>query len=152
MLLNIKESKIFSVLIMSRVEKGARRYKVQVRYIRPSTRIRDIFQAPILLHTLIRITIPIKICLLPSAHTHCFSLCPTLMKNIHRANLGFVIALFRVISQRVVVIPYRRFATTYRFHLQGSRMFLKVEQIGCPEMSVKTATICCIISQKGRDL
>jgi len=31
-------------------------------------------------------------------------------------------ALFWVITQRVVVISYRRFATTYRFQLQGSRM------------------------------
>jgi len=29
-------------------------------------------------------------------------------------------ALFWVITQRVVVISYRRFETTYRFHLQGS--------------------------------
>jgi hypothetical protein len=26
-----------------------------------------------------------------------------------------------VITQRIAVIPYRRFETTYRFHLQGSR-------------------------------
>ena len=26
------------------------------------------------------------------------------------------------ITQRIVVIPYRRFGTTYRSHLQGSRM------------------------------
>ena len=31
-------------------------------------------------------------------------------------------ALFWVITQRVVVIPYRRFGTTYRSHLQGSRV------------------------------
>ena len=31
-------------------------------------------------------------------------------------------ALFWVIKQRVVVISYRRFRTTYRSHLQGSRI------------------------------
>jgi hypothetical protein len=31
-------------------------------------------------------------------------------------------ALFWVITQRVVVIPYQRFGTTYRFYLQGSRI------------------------------
>ena len=30
--------------------------------------------------------------------------------------------LFWVITQRVVVIPYRRFGTTYRSHLRGSRI------------------------------
>jgi len=30
-------------------------------------------------------------------------------------------ALFWVITQRTVVIPYWRFGTTYRCHLQGSR-------------------------------
>jgi len=29
-------------------------------------------------------------------------------------------ALFWAITQRVVAIPYRRFGTTYRSHLQGS--------------------------------
>jgi hypothetical protein len=31
------------------------------------------------------------------------------------------IALFWVITQRVMTIPYRRFGTTYRSHLQGSK-------------------------------
>jgi hypothetical protein len=31
-------------------------------------------------------------------------------------------ALFWVITQRVVAISYRRFGTTYRSHLQGSRI------------------------------
>jgi hypothetical protein len=35
-------------------------------------------------------------------------------------------ALFWVIAQRVVVISYRRFATTYESHLQGPR-FLNPE-------------------------
>ena len=37
-------------------------------------------------------------------------------------------ALFWVITQRVIVISYRRFDTTYRSHLQPTR---------CPEMSVR---------------
>jgi hypothetical protein len=31
-------------------------------------------------------------------------------------------ALYWAVTQRVVVIPYRRFGTTYRSHLQGSRI------------------------------
>jgi hypothetical protein len=31
-------------------------------------------------------------------------------------------AVFWVITQRVVVISYRRFGTTYRSHLQGSKI------------------------------
>ena len=34
------------------------------------------------------------------------------------------VALFWAITQRVVVIPYRRFGTTYRSRLEGSRIFL----------------------------
>jgi len=30
--------------------------------------------------------------------------------------------LFWVITQDLVIIPYRRFRTIYRFHLQGSRI------------------------------
>ena len=33
-------------------------------------------------------------------------------------------ALFWAITQRVVVIPYRRFGTTYRSHLQRSRIWI----------------------------
>jgi len=33
-------------------------------------------------------------------------------------------ALFRAITQRVVVIPYRRFGTTYRSDLQGSSFLI----------------------------
>jgi hypothetical protein len=49
------------------------------------------------------------------------------------------IALFWVITQRVVVISYRCFGTTYRFHLQGT---LKIGQIGCPETSLWNYQIC----------
>jgi len=33
-------------------------------------------------------------------------------------------ALFWVVTQRVVVIPYRRFGTTYRFHLSTVNIFI----------------------------
>ena len=39
-------------------------------------------------------------------------------------------------TQREVVIPYRRFRTTYRSHLQGSRN-QKMGPIGCPETTVR---------------
>ena len=45
-------------------------------------------------------------------------------------------ALLWVITQRVVVvIPYRRFGTTYRYLFNGQEM--KMELIICPESSVK---------------
>jgi len=50
-------------------------------------------------------------------------------------------ALFRNITQRIMVIPYRRFGTTYRFRLQGSRSPrrpLKMGPTSCPETSVWT--------------
>jgi len=40
------------------------------------------------------------------------------------------------ITQRVVVIPYRRFGTTYRSNLQDS-WHLKMEPVGCPETSAR---------------
>jgi len=43
-------------------------------------------------------------------------------------------ALFGAITKPVVVISYRRFRTTYRFHLQGSRI---LEPIGCAETSIR---------------
>ena len=57
-------------------------------------------------------------------------------------------ALFWVITQRVAVIPYRRFGTTYRSHLQGQEskkkarfllgfLTLKLEEIGRSETSVR---------------
>ena len=51
-------------------------------------------------------------------------------------------ALFWVITQRVMIISYRRFGTTYRSHLQESRTQSSVsssspEPIGCPETSVR---------------
>jgi len=54
-------------------------------------------------------------------------------------------ALFWVITQRIVAIPYRRFGTTYRSHLQGQEIQLffliswpmKIGGTGCPETSVR---------------
>jgi hypothetical protein len=49
-------------------------------------------------------------------------------------------ALFLAITQRVVVVPYRRFGITYQYHLQGSNFcswFLKMGPIDCPETSVR---------------
>jgi len=42
-------------------------------------------------------------------------------KNISdKLVLAIRTALFWAVTQRVVVINYRRFGTTYRFHLQGT--------------------------------
>jgi len=52
-------------------------------------------------------------------------------------------ALFWYITLRIVVIPYRHFGTTYRCHLQGSRIKeldsspMKMTPIGCPETSAR---------------
>jgi hypothetical protein len=51
-------------------------------------------------------------------------------------------AFFWAITQRLVLIPYRRFGVTYRSHLQGSRnqldsLPLRMVPIGCLEMSVR---------------
>jgi len=48
--------------------------------------------------------------------------------------------LLYVITQRGVVISYRRFGKTYRSHLQTSSIFswtLRTGPISCPETSVK---------------
>jgi len=48
-------------------------------------------------------------------------------------------ALFWDITQHRVEIPYRRFGTTYRSHLQGSRTLwpLKMRPTSSPETSVR---------------
>ena len=48
---------------------------------------------------------------------------------------GLRTALFWVITQRVVVVPYRNFGTTYRSHFQGHP--LKMGPIVCPETSAR---------------
>jgi hypothetical protein len=48
-------------------------------------------------------------------------------------------ALFEAITPTVLVITYRRFGTTYRSHLQGSRVqeALKMGELSCSEKSVR---------------
>jgi len=43
------------------------------------------------------------------------------MNNVLAADYGVRSALFWDVTQRGLVIPYRRFGTKYRSHLQGSR-------------------------------
>jgi hypothetical protein len=61
-------------------------------------------------------------------------------------------ALFYDITQRRVVITYRRFGTTYRAYLQGSTdldsLPLKMGLIGCPETSVSNYHYTLLISPK----
>ena len=58
--------------------------------------------------------------------------------------------LFWDITQRSVVVLYRRFGTTYWSHLEGSRP-LKMGPLGCPEMSVQNyQSAMCNISEEGR--
>ena len=53
-------------------------------------------------------------------------------------------ALFWVITQRVVVITYRRFGTTYQSHLQWSKISLSVKmgRISHPELSARNCHYC----------
>ena len=51
----------------------------------------------------------------------------------YRQCLALRIAFVWVIVQRVLVISYRRFGTTYRYHFQCPS---KTKPIGCPETSV----------------
>jgi len=44
---------------------------------------------------------------------------------------------FWAITQRVVVVPYRRFGTTHWSHIQGSRILRIIRPMGCPETSVR---------------
>jgi len=55
------------------------------------------------------------------------------------ANVSMRTELFCATTQRIVVIPYRSFRTTYRFHLQWWRSFLTTEDgtDKLPEMSVR---------------
>ena len=52
-------------------------------------------------------------------------------------------ATFSIITQRVAVISYRRFETTYRSHLQSSRIQkMKMGPTGCLETSVRNCHYC----------
>jgi hypothetical protein len=57
------------------------------------------------------------------------------------------IVLFGVITQRVVVIPYRCLGTTYRSHLQGSRIQNKDRQV-VQKCLLEFTTTRCIITPK----
>ena len=65
-------------------------------------------------------------------------------------------ALLCVITQHIVVIPYRRFGMTYRSHLQWSRIFifwiivLEVGPINCPETltGICHYTLCNIPTER----
>ena len=48
-------------------------------------------------------------------------------------------AIFRAVTQRLVIIPYRRFGKHFRAHLQGCWIlgFLKMGRKCCPEKSVR---------------
>ena len=46
-------------------------------------------------------------------------------------------ALLWVITQPVVVITFRRFGTTYLFHLERSRILEPEDETGYPETSVR---------------
>jgi hypothetical protein len=74
-------------------------------------------------------------------------------------------ALFCCVTQRRMIILCRRFGTTYRFHIQGSRgswtsRTLKMVSVRCPETSVKdyystlhnTPEECSSLQHHGRSL
>jgi len=63
------------------------------------------------------------------------------MKNdnfcgINELHLTMRTAFVWVITQRVVLISYRRFGTTYTSHPQGFSWTLRMEPMRCPETSV----------------
>jgi hypothetical protein len=55
--------------------------------------------------------------------------------------------LFWAVTQQVVVIPYRRFGTTYRPHLQGSRFQDSWIQDSCPP-TIRPTTRCVIAPEE----
>ena len=69
-------------------------------------------------------------------------------------------ALVWDITQRRVVIPYRRFGATYQSHLQESRSHFLLglldpwrwDQCVVPKRRYRTTTQSCVISQKSADL
>ena len=58
-------------------------------------------------------------------------------------------ALFWVISRRIVVIPCRRFGTTYRSRLQGS---WRCDRLVVPRLRQAIATVRWLITQNSADL
>jgi hypothetical protein len=67
-------------------------------------------------------------------------------------------ALFWAITQRAMVIPYRRFGTLYLPNFKGQESKknnldrLNVEPVGCPETSVKNYHYTPLNSKKSADL
>jgi hypothetical protein len=65
--------------------------------------------------------------------------------------------LFCDIPRHRVVIVYRRFGTTYRSHIQGSRVHeesswpLKMGPVRCPERRRRVTSLRGVISQKNAD-
>ena len=86
----------------------------------------------------------------------CCRLCPNVFFPVSSLFMKILTsALFRNIMQRIVVISYRRFGTTFRSQLQVSIIPpgpLKMWLICCPETSIWNYHYPCIISQKSADL
>ena len=72
------------------------------------------------------------------AHPVSYSMSRVAWFQISAAKL-LKIALLGVITQRVVIIYYRRFGANYQYHPQSSKdsWILSMWQIGCPETSVR---------------
>jgi len=56
--------------------------------------------------------------------------------------------LFWFTTQRVVVISYRRFGTTSRSHLQGSRIKIRWDEYVFPKRLWEINTTCRVVTQK----
>jgi hypothetical protein len=56
---------------------------------------------------------------------------PTLTRNVRmcRKMTSTRNVLFWVTTQRIPVLSYRRFGTTYRYHLHGARIFYRVKSL-----------------------
>jgi hypothetical protein len=63
-------------------------------------------------------------------------------------------ALFWGVTQRVMVILYRRFGTTYLSHLQGSRFLdpWRWDRYVFPKRRCRFIIRCCVIPQKSADI
>ena len=61
-------------------------------------------------------------------------------------------ALLWVITQRVVIISYRRFGTTYRSHLKGSIPPCKWDRYVVPKRRQETTTAVRVMTQKSEIL
>ena len=59
------------------------------------------------------------------------------------------IAFFSDVTQRTLIIPYRRFGINYPSHLFDLRSVKKTGPIGCPETSVRNYH--CLVSQNSTD-